>query len=258
MKFIAFQFLTLLMSFTAQAETWQTTILQDAEKLYRPVAEKHFQKKFTIVIEKNVSEAASADHLEKEMLVKINTGLLESKRLTPDSLRMVVCHELGHLFGGAPRRNNPPEWEGPVATDGYSYTSSEGQADYYATLVCFRLLAASTRVGEPRTDLKRAGPVLLEKCKDQKKEKDLCVRTALAGMDFLNLIKDFPISCETTDPQVADRMIRDSYPSRQCRLDTLINGARCMEDINLVLHFFDQKADDCKASVARRPVCWFP
>ena len=174
---------------------------------------------------------------------------------------MIICHELGHLFGGAPRKNVPPEWDGPVGSDGMSLMSSEGQADYYASSACFKRMLTLEKQS-PRIDLKRVGPVLKNKCqaiaKKNGKDLEACLRSALGGLDFLNLVRDFPISCEHEDKNIAPQLIRDSYPERQCRLDTIINGTLCSEVLPLSLHPFDDSKNTCVSSYALRPKCWFP
>ena len=231
---------------------WQKPILERMEFMYAVEAQKSFQKKLSFKIVDDQSVAASAEHNSDHLLVKINTGLLNSKRLTPDLFRMILCHELGHLFGGAPRRNIPMEWEGPVAPDGKSFMSSEGQSDYYAAIACFKKVA--TAQDTDATPLTRASKKLKEKCAG----KEMCQRIALASLDFLNLVTDFPISLDKTDTDVATELVRDSYPSRQCRLDTMVNAAVCSDSLPLTFDFNDQSLHGCKDAKGSRPRCWYP
>lgn len=177
---------------------WQEDILNDARAVYSPRSFSTFKKKLYIVVTDNLSVSGSADHGYQEIRVEIYRGALATERLTPDALRMLICHELGHIFGGAPRKNIPYEWEGHIGDDGFSLLSAEGQADYYAGSTCFREL------------VRNASSKRIEK----------------AGLDFLNLVKVFPISVNTPDPFITPDLIRDSYPSRQCRLDTIVRAAR--------------------------------
>lgn len=239
---------------------WQEEIIANAKTLYESEAKKEFNKPIEFVIEKNASVSASAKHDFDKLSIVINTGLLESSRLSPDSFRMIICHELGHLFGGAPRKNVPPEWDGPTGSDGYSLMSSEGQADYYASTSCLQRMIALEKKS-PGVDLKRVGPVLKHKCQEVagKNLKDLeaCYRTALAGLDFLKLTFDFSISCELEDDGIASQTMRDIYPDRQCRLDTIVNGALCPEILPLSLDPSDSAKNTCQALFAKRPQCWF-
>lgn len=201
-----FVFLTLF-TFSVHA-SWQQEIINKAHLVYNPISEQKFNKPLLINVSENPSIAASADHGYHVLKVDIYSGALSTPRLTPDSLRMLICHELGHLFGGSPNRNLPYEWDGPVGDDGMSLMSAEGQADYFAGSECFQKITESS-----------VTPERIEK----------------AGLSFLNLVMDFPISIDTPDLTVTPVLIRDSYPGRQCRLDTIVRAARNQS----------------------RPACWF-
>ena len=171
---------------------------------------------------------------------------------------MIVCHELGHLFGGAPRRNVPLEWDGPIAHDGLSHLSSEGQADYYTSLVCFRKMLEVASAESPVVDYKRVGPKLKLQAGYKGAELKNCLRAGLAGEDFLKLTFEFPVLCEKEDTSVTDRLIRDSYPGRQCRLDTIVSGALCPDKLPTALDFDNMANTTCRKQQALRPQCWFP
>ena len=245
----------ILFSFAASAQSdWPSKIIEEARRVYEPVSWSSFGKPIHFVNVDNINVAASAEHDFKELKVVINSGLLTSPRLTPDSLRMILCHELGHLFGGAPRRNIPMEWEGPIADDNLSFMSSEGQADYYAGLSCFKNLVKEAEGSNiEQADRNRVGPVLKAFCQ----EDQLCLRSALAGLDFLRLTYDFPISCEERDDTETPELIRDSYPARQCRLDTIMNASACGDQSPLMLDFSNASVNTCTQSELARPICWY-
>lgn len=46
--------------------------------------------------------------------------------MTPDAYLSVICHEIGHHFDGFPKQI------------GSSWSSFEGQADYFSTLKCMK------------------------------------------------------------------------------------------------------------------------
>lgn len=256
-----FYFLLLIASSFSQAQSWKSQIIKDAVNLYGPVAVQNFNKPIYFKVNDEESVSASADHTSYSLSVIINKGVLSSPRLSPDGLRMVICHELGHLFGGAPRRNIPMEWDGPVADDGRSFMSSEGQADYYASLVCFRKMLLEQRGEEPKPDFLRVGPKLKAKCEVtaglRGEDLQICLRTGLAGEDFLKLVFEFPISCEKEDTSITPELLRDSYPGRQCRLDTIVNGALCGDVQPMVLDFNIQSQNTCGSVHAARPGCWY-
>lgn len=187
----------------------------------------------------NLSVAASAEYDGQNMFVIINVGLLKSQRLTPDTLRMIACHEIGHLLAGDPRKNIPMDWTGPIAPDGLSYLSSEGQADYFAARTCFPKLV----LGQDHSNLiniEKVTPTLKSKCAQREhstaNDYHLCLRSSVAGYDFLRLTYDFSISFDTPDDRITASLERDTYPGRQCRLDTFVAGA---------------------LGNAPRPACWF-
>lgn len=253
--------LSLSVSLTAYSYSWKERIIEDAKNIYSPVSIKAFNKPIFFFINDSQSVGASAHHDYSQLKVVLDKGLMNSPRLTPDGLRMVICHELGHLFGGAPRRNIPMEWDGPIADDGRSMMSSEGQADYYASMVCFRKMLEIESDEGPKPDFSRVGPRLKSKCEDlagfKGEELKACLRAGLAGEDFLKLVFEFPISCEQQDDEISPVLIRDSYPGRQCRLDTIVSGALCSEPQPLVLEFNEMRMSGCGQEYALRPGCWY-
>lgn len=251
----------ILASTASWGASWKEQILKDAKSIYAPISITTFNKPLYFQMSESPSVGGSAHHEANHLAVVIDRGLLDSPRLTPDGFRMIICHELGHLFGGAPRRHAPPEWDGPIAHDGLSMMTSEGQADYYASLVSFRKMLELETLEFPRPDYSRAGPRLKRKCEEEAgfkgEELQACLRAGLAGEDFLKLVFDFPISCENFDESIAPNLIRDFYPSRQCRLDTIVSGALCSENQTFVLDFNLMDKNGCGQEYAARPACWY-
>lgn len=56
-------------------------------------------------------------------------GLARYPGMTKNAFITVLCHELGHHIGGAPRYSRNTDW-----------ASTEGQSDYFATLQCMKKL----------------------------------------------------------------------------------------------------------------------
>jgi hypothetical protein len=109
-------------------------IISDARALYEPFAKSKTPERPLIIEVDQIgtSVVGSAEINFTNSKVVLQKALVNSPRLTPDALRLTICHKLGHIFGGAPRRYVPEMWPGPVADDGLSVMSGEGQADYYA------------------------------------------------------------------------------------------------------------------------------
>lgn len=240
---------------------WSGPILREFAGLYRPELEARGRRLEIKIIDESPLAIATVGREGDLFQVIVHAGFLTSPRLTPDGLRFALCHEMGHLIGGAPRRALPPEWEGPAAPDGLTHFSSEGQADAYTGWVCFRRLVAGQ---DHLRALERAGQsVRLDEQCDRAWGSDsemslICRRTAWGGLDMLQLVKEFPISFETPDPSRTGKLIRDEYPPRQCRLDTIVATALCRDERPLELDFDDSTANECSEPAGRRPSCWYP
>jgi hypothetical protein len=83
-----------------------------------------------------------------------------------------------------------------------------------------------------------------------------CVRAGLGAYDFLRLVADFNISFDAKDSSVTEKTL-DTYPARQCRLDTAVAGALCRDPVPLRLDGKDVTAHGCTQGPAARPACWF-
>ena len=254
--------LTIFLFQTAQAQSEPSTrelqIIQNAEAFYQQVAKKSGQT-FSIQIHPESSIASGEAESDGQSLqVILNGGLFHSPRLTDDALLMLICHEIGHLEGGAPRKDAPYEWEGPTASDGRLFLSSEGQADYYASAVCFRQLVNKA---DAASSLSEVTPRLQKLCQQShsknQNDYELCLRSAVAGKDMLQVSYNWPLSFETPDLSKSPQLIRNAYPSAQCRLDTLTAGALCPSDLPLTLDFNKASKNDCSLDIGRRPPCWF-
>lgn len=198
---------------------WMSTIAE-FESVYKPLAQDQ-GKALDVKVEEGEIPSASAHFDGQRYVIKITTGFLEQPKLDKNTLLITLCHEAGHLFGGNPRKHVPPEWDGPVAEDGLSYMSSEGQADYYATRICF------PKVGEVQA-LSNVPPIVSHSCEQAWSDAigiSLCEQSSVASKNFLRLAYEFNISFETPDLTETPTLIQDYYPGRQCRLDTLFRGA---------------------------------
>jgi hypothetical protein len=65
--------------------------------------------------------------------VRVYGGLLRHKLLTKEALILVLAHETGHHYGGAPYDEH------------YKWMSTESQADYWAARIGVRLVVAENR-----------------------------------------------------------------------------------------------------------------
>jgi len=198
---------------------------------------------------------AYAEKSDKKVMITIYGGLARHKAITKDGFTAVLCHELGHHFGGYPKKSTN------------RWSSAEGQADYYATMKCLRriwekdnneLIIANEEIPEA---LKNECGVTYTDIKSQK----LCQRMGLAGRSVAHMIQDLDhdslvAKFETPDPLVV-RAMNYLHPYGQCRLDTFFQGAICPVSESVEFEDDDQKAGSCHVKLGDtrglRPKCWF-
>jgi len=203
--------------------------------------------------------ASAARDPANEFRVRFDSGFVNSPRLTPDAYRFGLCHEIGHLFGGIPRRAAPEGWEGPLDEAGKMLLSGEGQADYYASRACFRRLVE----GENHAQFlagKEIPASLRQECESPwgagTSEAQICQRAAIGSFEMLRLVFDFKISLEAKDTEIVNKTL-DVYPSRQCRLDTAVSGALCKDPVPLDLNDHEVSSYGCAQGPGARPACWY-
>jgi hypothetical protein len=138
----------------------------------------------------------------------------------PDGFAFTLCHELGHLMGGEPKKKN-----GETKT----WASAEGQADYFAASICLRRVLAKLNPA-PKQDIPLPVKTACEIIADPNASK-LCERTAMSGyrsfhqiLDSVGLIQ-FAMPSFLKPEAAAAPITLLGYPSLQCRLDTVLAGA---------------------------------
>lgn len=229
-------FLAMTITLQAKADPFEkrSLVFSQMNAFFAPeVAAQNGHLQFEISNEEHLSGEATRQGRDWKIIV--TKAVLSSSRLTMDGFQLLVCHELGHLLGGKPRKPAPLEWDGELDEDGQLFLSAEGQADYYAGFECLKRVLKSASIVNEKPELK-VSPVVKEKCQQLRPEdSEICERVAMAGLSFLNLTMDFPIAFETPSTEKVSETIVSSYPSRQCRLDTIFAGALGMD----------------------RPKCWF-
>ncbi|HLE10590.1 MAG: hypothetical protein A2504_08975 [Bdellovibrionales bacterium RIFOXYD12_FULL_39_22] len=188
-------------------------------------------------------------------------GLARHQAITPDGFAMVVCHEMGHHIGGAPKKTS---WFGTI------WASSEGQADYYSSAKCVKRYFAE----DNNVDIVAAmnvDPIATQKCNQafsNPEEIAMCQRAAMAGLALGKLFEDLlnettPIKFSTPDQTVVSRTNTGGYPPTQCRFDTYFAGALCDKDVTVDPSddSDDENEGFCAAkdnyTLGTRPLCWF-
>jgi len=204
---------------------------------------------------------AFANREGNEWWVNMFGGLARHKETTIDGFMLVVCHELGHHMGGAPKyssRGNVNEWAG-----------NEGQSDYWATLKCARrVLAREPNLREVAA--MDAPESVHRKCAlntFNANEAAICVRSAMGGLSLARLLSSLHTEDENAMPwfsrQDPNRVgtMADGHPAAQCRLDTYYAGALCDKDFREDVSQTLAAPGTCMAEdgyrTGVRPRCWF-
>jgi hypothetical protein len=183
-------------------------------------------------------------------LVALFGGLARHPLMTDDGLTMVICHELGHHLGGAPKGN-------------WRWASIEGQADYYASLKCIRKVFAD----EDNISIVAAmevPEVVTKKCTAQFSDVNdlaICQRTAMGALALASLLADLhegtPVpNFSTPDPSIVTRT-SSTHPAPQCRLDTMFQAALCEQSHMTNVSNSNHAAGTCVRGPGTRPLCWY-
>lgn len=188
--------------------------------------------------------------------------------LPPDALSVLLCHEIGHLAGGAPFMK--------FAGDKSSLQiSAEGQADFFATSSCLPSLWRTENNSESLAQisahqgLEKACPSSLDS-----QERSLCARIAIASKGFQDYNYALALSeaantipprspgaapsFENHDSSITPRTLTREYPKLQCRLDTMLAGLKCQAPSasNFTAQPGTPLACGEVAAQATRPACW--
>jgi hypothetical protein len=232
-------------------------VIDQAETVYAPIVA---QEGGVLSVERNWNDGtvnAYAQQIGSTWKVSMFGGLARHETITADGFALVVCHEIGHHIGGAPKKTS--YWSN-------SWASNEGQADYFATLKCLRKMwifednaAVVNRMEVPETVKAACG-----KQWTWNLEYNLCVRGAMAGASVSNLfaaLRSQPEgSFDTPDPMIVSRT-NDNHPAHQCRLDTYFQGALCEVSMNEDVATESEVTGTCHRSLGHttgvRPLCWF-
>jgi hypothetical protein len=196
---------------------------------------------------------ASAVRSGSTWTVNMYGGLARHPMTTEDGFALVVCHELGHHIGGAPRAD-------------YSWPANEGQADYFGAMKCLRRIFEKDNNANIVAKMKVEVEVT-NKCNMVYKnanEVALCQRIAMAGKSLGSLMASIsegdPVKFNTPDTSVVKRTY-DEHPAAQCRLDTYFSGILCDKSYDQDTDYNDPIVGTCIArdgyKVGVRPLCWY-
>lgn len=230
-------------------------IIDRVEAIYKPIVK---TKGGNLVVQRNWTDGtvnAYASRSGSTWNVAMFGGLARHKFVTDDGFMMVVCHELGHHIGGAPKKGG---W-------GSAWASNEGQSDYFATLKCMRAILETddneTYVANMTVDASAS-----QKCEAQYKSSNeiaLCKRLAMGGKSLAMLLGDLGgnsnVNFNTPDTKVV-KTTDHNHPQAQCRLDTYFQGALCDKSLSEDVDDRDATKGVCiqrDTKIGTRPLCWY-
>ncbi|MBT4760415.1 MAG: hypothetical protein HOO06_01850 [Bdellovibrionaceae bacterium] len=242
---------------TGTTEAEFNKVIDRAYEVYGPIIE---EMGGTLKINRKWTDGtvnANASRQGSTWLVNMYGGLARHHTITADSFAMVLCHEIGHHLGGAPKYGWFNGW-----------ASNEGQADYFAGLKCMRKVFKNEDniryVEEKSAKINPFAKVTCDSIYNTLEDQALCIRTSMAGQELANLFADLRKidlpDFQTPDAgEVADT--NDRHPAAQCRLDTYFAGALCTKDHRDDVSQSDATVGTCNRrdgfDTGVRSRCWY-
>ena len=182
---------------------------------------------------------------ENEYHLEVPGGMSRYYLINEEGFISTICHELGHLLGGAP-------------TKGYlKRISVEGQADFYVGRCTRHILGLL----EPYKEIVETDE--LKKACEKEQDKPLCMR-ALAGAK--SLASYYAKLENSPTPSLIKESTREvksttlNHPPSQCRLDTMKKSFFCPVSWDSPTSGDDKNLSQCFEGYFpeySRPKCWF-
>ncbi|MCA2959686.1 MAG: proprotein convertase P-domain-containing protein [Silvanigrellales bacterium] len=200
-------------------------IINEVVAIYKPLAAAQGATLKTNNLWSNTTVNASAQQNGNEWIINMYGGLARRAEVTPDGFAMVVCHELGHHFGGF------------VFYGNNDWASSEGQSDYFATQSCARQIWRS-QLAENAAYASEVTGTEKQKCDgtwSTGNDRNLCYRTVAAGKSLatlLSALNNGGVPKTDTPDRTQVRTTLTSHPQAQCRLDTYFAGSLCKAEFD--------------------------
>ncbi len=191
-----------------------------------------------------------------EFGIEIPGGMARYDFITEEAFIMVICHEIGHVLGGAPHNN---------------MTSIEGQSDYFSALKCARwmmpeIVPAAPAPNQPVPDYQEAVNNACERAYPEGAGRDICLRSVTGAHPLSRLYAKVsggptqPSILTPTAPELDVRTTLSTHPKPQCRLDSLVRGSLCPVSVDSTVSYSDPYAGSCGPQLSPefgRPGCWF-
>lgn len=243
---------------TSMTEAQFNRVIDEVVRVMRPLVA---AKGGNLVVNKRWNDPkvnAYATQSGRNFSINMFGGLARHETITADGFASVVCHEIGHHIGGAPKKTELA----------IRWGSNEGQADYWAMLKCMRLVYGGNDSPRPWVRPANVPSAVTQGCRATFRFADdieLCERTALAGLSLANLFASVRSratapSFTSRDANVVSSMYHD-HPEPQCRLDTYFAGSLCGKDVSEDVSDSDVTQGTCSSergdTIGVRPRCWY-
>jgi hypothetical protein len=246
---------------THLAQEQVSTIIEDFKTVYGPIVKDQIGKELKFELnwqDVSVNMYATRDE-QNNPIVKIMGGMARHPLMTTDALYSIICHEIGHFLGGAPKQLRGQ-------TTMKSWSSAEGQADYYANARCTKLMLKSNRNKNIKSELRNHSHY--EEANNICHQDEFCIRMSLASVDLAKIYDSIrpsgrKLSLIKKDESQTHIPILN-HPNAQCRLDTMIAAQLCPVADSLIFNDENPQTGACSASGSEteakftRPKCWYP
>ncbi len=201
-------------------------IIDSVVNHYIPIAESH---NATLYVERNWDDpevnAFASRPRPGIWQIAMYGGLARRPEVTDDGFAMVVCHELGHQFGGYPYAR-------------LDWAASEGQSDYFATQACARNIWKK-EIEKNKAAAEFATQDIRNYCDaawDEENDRNLCYRIGVGSQSLAHLLAKLRGSDTIPSPATPDQnevpQTATVHPDPQCRLDTYLSGAVCRKSFD--------------------------
>ncbi len=222
-------------------------VIDKVENTYQPIVQAHGGNLEFNRLWDDGTVNSDTDVEGNNWIVNSYGGLARYQGMNYDGFAAIACHEIGHHLGGAP------------LFSGQDWASVEGEADYFATLKCFRVVFAGDD-NEKIVAGMTVDATARQKCEtnfpNNSKEIALCERASMAGFVIAkiagSLSQDKTPGFNTPDPSQVSQVFED-HPQAQCRLDTYFAASICTVPTNTDLGNPDYRTVCMYRHPSRRP-----
>lgn len=213
--------------------------------------------KFTLKDSIEAPNAYAAKTADGNWEITVIASLLSLQEQTKASLGIILCHEIGHFFGGEPYVVGI-QMTPAVRSRAPKKMSCEGQADYFATSECLKELSSKLPdLFEGNQGL--INPVVDHYCDESylaKEESIVCRESLVASYQavrvYQRIMEELRVPSSffgKVENEKSNRTLNyvGEYPDLDCRYETFVKGALC-SNLN---------GNVCNTLKWKRPSCWY-